>query len=57
VKVTIYMPDELHAQLRAANVNVSGACQAVLAKELERVRRLAKLDVDTEQVATWLSSR
>jgi post-segregation antitoxin (ccd killing protein) len=50
MKATIYMPDELHAQLRAADVNVSAACQAALTKELDRVNAVADLDEKTERI-------
>lgn len=49
VKMTIYLPDDLYARVKAADLNASAVCQRALTDELERRERLAELDAGMER--------
>jgi post-segregation antitoxin (ccd killing protein) len=48
VKVTIYLPDALAAEVKAGltDTNISAVCQAALRIELEREKAMQKIDAD-----------
>lgn len=48
MKMTIYMPDELAAEVKAelGDQNISAICQAALRNELNRVRARAEIGVE-----------
>src|SRR5205809_8000596 len=51
VKVTIYLPDALAAEVKAGltDTNISAVCQVALRAELERERAMEKIDADGYQ--------
>jgi hypothetical protein len=51
VKLTIYLPDALAAEVRAGltETNISAVCQAALRVELKRERAMEKIDADGYQ--------
>ena len=51
VKVTIYLPDALAAEVKAGltDTNISAVCQAALRIELEREKAMEKIDADGYQ--------
>ena len=51
VRLTIYLPDALAAEVRAGltDTNISAVCQAALRVELERERAMEKIDADGYQ--------
>ena len=48
MKLTIYLPDALAAEVRAGltETNISAVCQAALRVELEREKAMEKIDAD-----------
>jgi post-segregation antitoxin (ccd killing protein) len=56
MKMTVYLPDELAAEVKAelgGDTNISAICQAALRAELVRARAMAKLNEDEfERVET-----
>jgi post-segregation antitoxin (ccd killing protein) len=53
-RVTIYLPDDLDAAVRAAKVPMSATCQAALLLELGKVRRMEAESFNPEEVAERL---
>ena len=51
VRLTIYLPDALAAEVRAGltETNISAVCQAALRVELEREKAMEKIDADGYQ--------
>jgi hypothetical protein len=51
MKVTIYLPDALAADVKAGltDTNISAVCQAALRAELEREKAMEKIDADGYQ--------
>jgi post-segregation antitoxin (ccd killing protein) len=51
VRLTIYLPDALAAEVRAGltETNISAVCQAALRVELEREKAMEKIDADSYQ--------
>ena len=51
VRLTIYLPDALAAEVRAGltETNISAVCQAALRAELEREKAMEKIDADGYQ--------
>lgn len=51
MKVTIYLPDPLAAEVKNAlgDTNISAVCQAALRAELEREKAMDKIDADGYQ--------
>lgn len=43
MRTTIYLPDDLHDQVKAAHLNVSAVCQEALAARLDRSDNHSKL--------------
>ena len=53
-KVTIYVPDELLAAVREAELSMSPICQRALQREVQRVQAMRTATVDIERVAERL---
>lgn len=53
-KVTIYLPEALHAAVKAAEITVSPICQGALRKEVERMKMIEKADAEIKGVAARL---
>jgi len=53
-KVTIYLPDDLHARVKGADLAMSPICQQALADELDRRDRNMQATTELEQVAARL---
>ena len=51
MRLTIYLPDALAAEVRAGltETNISAVCQAALRVELEREKAMEKIDADSYQ--------
>ena len=51
MKMTIYLPDALAAEVKAGltDTNISAVCQAALRVELEREKAMEKIDADGYQ--------
>ena len=51
MRLTIYLPDALAAEVRAGltETNISAVCQAALRVELEREKAMEKIDADGYQ--------
>ena len=53
-KVTIYLPEALHAAVKAVEITVSPICQEALRKEVERMKMIEKASDDIKRVADRL---
>ena len=56
-QVNIYMPDELHAEVKASGFNLSAVCQQAARAQLDMERAMSTLTRDMETITLDVANR